>query len=100
MRNADFGLHPASNQATSSSRLAIGVMSIWSRAMRRFRQKGRELTRRAQASANPKRRRRSCRGGVETRPYKREKPFVGATHWVALDPPADAEIGRVGVPKK
>jgi hypothetical protein len=39
-------LLPASNHAISSSRVSIGVMSTWSRAMRRFRQKGRDLTRR------------------------------------------------------
>src|SRR5215470_9411445 len=40
MRNCDFGLQPASNHATSSSRVSIGVMSIWSRAIRGFRRKG------------------------------------------------------------
>src|SRR4051794_3872146 len=33
MRNCDLGLLPASNHATSSSRVSIGVMSTWSRAM-------------------------------------------------------------------
>ena len=45
MRNSDFGLMPASNHATSSSRVSIGVMSTWSRAMRAFRRKGRDHTR-------------------------------------------------------
>src|SRR5713101_4183022 len=40
MRNCDLGLLPASNHATSSSRVSMGVMSTWSRAMRRFRHKG------------------------------------------------------------
>src|SRR5262245_278051 len=40
IRNCDFGLLPASNHAISSSRVSIGVMSTWSRAMRRFRRKG------------------------------------------------------------
>src|SRR5262245_17229460 len=40
MRNCDLGLLPASNHAISSSRVSIGVMSTWSRAMRRFRRKG------------------------------------------------------------
>src|SRR6478735_7967896 len=33
MRKRDLGLLPASNHATSSSRVSIGVMSTWSRAM-------------------------------------------------------------------
>jgi hypothetical protein len=33
-------LLPASNHATSSSRVSIGVMSTWSRAMKGFRRKG------------------------------------------------------------
>src|SRR3981189_423724 len=40
MRNCDLGLLPASNPATSSLRVSIGVMSTWSRAMRGFRRKG------------------------------------------------------------
>src|SRR6185503_16122929 len=35
MRNSDGGLLPASNHATSSSRDCSGVISIWSRAMRK-----------------------------------------------------------------
>ena len=34
-RNCALGLQPASSQATSSSRVSIGVMSIWSRAIQR-----------------------------------------------------------------
>src|SRR5712691_787628 len=33
MRNSAFGLQPAANHATSSSRVSIGVRSTWSRAM-------------------------------------------------------------------
>src|SRR5262249_24881808 len=39
MRNCDLGLLPASNHATRSSRVSIGVMSTWSRAMQIFRRK-------------------------------------------------------------
>src|SRR5215468_4715539 len=33
MRYCDFGLQPSANHATSASRVAIGVISIWSRAI-------------------------------------------------------------------
>src|SRR2546430_5671924 len=35
MRNSDGGLQPASNHVTSSSRDCSGVISIWSRAMKK-----------------------------------------------------------------
>src|SRR5436309_3370394 len=45
MRKPDFGLMPPSNHATSSSRVSIGVMSTWSRAMPGSDVKGRDHTR-------------------------------------------------------
>src|SRR5919198_4027815 len=33
MRYCDVGLQPSANHATSASRVSIGVMSIWSRAI-------------------------------------------------------------------
>src|SRR5262245_55879870 len=52
MRNFAFGFTPSASQATSSSRVSIGVMSIWSRAMREIpAAKGRDLTHGFGASA-------------------------------------------------
>src|SRR5215813_9071727 len=50
-RKRDLGLLPASNHATRSSRVSIGVMSTWSRAMQGSDEKGRDLTRRLQGRA-------------------------------------------------
>src|SRR5207244_8518394 len=47
----ELGLLPASNHATRSSRVSIGVISTWSRAMRGSDKKGRDLTRRLQGRA-------------------------------------------------
>src|SRR5436309_14502518 len=39
-------------------------------------------------------RRRRVGAGLKPAPTNRERPFVGATHWVALAPPPHAETGR------
>src|SRR5215213_4754834 len=51
MRNSDLGLQPAARYATSSSRVSTGVISIWSRAIRNPKGRGRDLTREPSARA-------------------------------------------------
>src|SRR5215470_3790672 len=76
MRYCDFGLLPASNQATSSSRVSIGVMSTWSRAMRGFRRKGpRPYTGAAREGNWVKGRARACVRRFDIQPLAKVREF-------------------------